>query len=75
MLSFRNRRIDVSLGGRLVLCWMKEEKLATDSMEFRKWWTKASEGRLIGEKLAEASEILWKGNEVPGPLMGGRLFD
>ncbi len=35
----------------------EEEKLAIDSMEFCNWWTEASEGRLIGEKLAEASEI------------------
>lgn len=39
----------------------EEEKLATDSMKIGKWWTEASEGRLIGEKSAEASEFSEKG--------------
>jgi hypothetical protein len=42
------------------LCWMKEEKLAIDSMKLGGRWTKTSKGRLIGEKLTEASEFFKK---------------
>lgn len=57
--EYLDKWVKVSLGGggELVLCWMMKGKLAIDSMEFHKWWTEASEGRLIGEKSAEASEI------------------